>query len=628
MPDLLRIGLSALLAQQRALSVTANNIANANTPGYSRQRVEFSERAMERFGSGYVGTGVDADFIRRMSDNILVSQLQAAESSFQRSDVFLNLATAVDDLLADSRLGMSTRFQGFRNALQDLANDPGSMAARQALLGEGRQLISMLQTYDGRLDEISRQVNSQISSDVLRINSLGAAIADLNRQALTVSRGGEPPSELLDQRDALVQELAGLIDVQTVTQDDGSLNIFIGSGQALVLGVSSSTLATGYGDFGPPQLEIVLQSPAGAVTITPFMSGGELGGLLDFRREMLDPVRNEIGLFAAGLTDSFNAVHREGLDLNGQLGGDFFTSAGPVATAASTNGGTGALTVTVEDFAAAQPASYRLLYDGVGYQLLDVASNTTVTLTGTGSVADPLRADGLAIVVGGAPAAGDQFLVEPFAHVAGSVGIAVTNLDQIAAAAPIRTRTPLANLGDATISAGEVADIADPNLLTATTITFLTPTTYSVNGAGSFAYTSGADIVVNGARVQITGAAVTGDQFVIEPNTGGSGDNRNALRLADTLGAGLFDGGAASLQDIVSRLVTGVGARTSEVAFQRDAQAALRTRAEQALDSVRGVNLDEEAAMMLQQEQMYQAATKTIAVADLLFQSLLAALRG
>jgi flagellar hook-associated protein 1 FlgK len=628
MTDLLKIGLSALLAQQRALNVTANNIANASTPGYSRQRVELSPRQVEQFGNGFIGTGVDASFVRRITDEILIAQRQAAESSFARSDTFSNLAAAIDDLLADSRIGMNTRFQEFRNAVQDLANDPGTTAARQVLISEGRQLVSMLTSFDARLDEVSHQVDTQLSATVLEINGLGRAIADLNRQALAFGRDGQPPPDIADQRDTLVQQLAGLVRVETVAQTDGTLNVFIGSGQSLVVGTTSAELAVTAGPFGPERPEIVLTSNGSSLTITSLLTGGQLGGLLDFRREMLDPVRNQMGLFAYGLVEQFNAMHREGMTLDGQLGGDFFSIAGPAVTEAGSNTGTASVSLAIEDLGALETSSYRLFYDGVGFQLIDNATQAAVSLTGSGGVADPFRANGLAIVVSGAAAAGDQFLLEPVTHVAGSVGTLITNAADVAAAAPIRTRAGNANTGAATISAGEVADIADPSLLTTTAIEFLTPTTYSINGAGSFAYTSGADILVNGARVRITGVPVAGDQFVIEANTGGVGDNRNALRLADTLAAGVLDGGTASLQDAVSRLVTSVGAKTAEVGYQRDAQAALRARAEQSLQSVRGVNLDEEATRMLEQEQLYQAAAKAIAVSDLLFQSLMAAIRG
>jgi flagellar hook-associated protein 1 FlgK len=203
----------------------------------------------------------------------------------------------------------------------------------------------------------------------------------------------------------------------------------------------------------------------------------------------------------------------------------------------------------------------------------------------------------------------------------------VVDPSAVAVAAPTRTSANLANTGNAAISAGEVADITDPNLLATATIQFINATTYSVNGAGSFAYTSGADIVVNGTRLQITGAPAAGDQFTVQSNVGGIGDNRNAFNILDNLGSGLFNGGTTSLQGRVSRLVTDVGIQTANANNQRDAQSALLDELEQNLDSVRGVNLDEEAADLLRYEQLYQAAAQTMAVAGSLFDTILAALR-
>jgi flagellar hook-associated protein 1 FlgK len=281
----------------------------------------------------------------------------------------------------------------------------------------------------------------------------------------------------------------------------------------------------------------------------------------------------------------------------------------------------------IEDVAALAPVSYRLIYDGASYQLLEHGTGTPVPMTGSGTVGDPLRANGIAIVASGAPAAGDQFLIQPLAQSAGSIALAIGSTAEIAAAAPTRTRTGAVNGGTARISAGEVADIADPNLLATATIEFLTATTYSIDGSGSFAYTDGGDILVNGTRVQISGTPAVGDQFIVEANTGGVGDNRNALRLGEALAADTLAGGTTSLLETVSQLVAAVGAQTAEVGFQRDAQTALRTSARESLDSVRGVNLDEEAVKMLEQEQLYQAATRIFAVADDLFQTLIAAIR-
>ncbi len=629
MTDILRIGLSALLAQQRALSVASNNIANASTPGYSRQRVELSEASAQRLGNDFVGTGVNASFTRRITDEVIAQQLRAASSGFNRTETFVGYAEALDNLLADDQTGLNVTLQGFVNAVQDVADDPSSIAARQVLLSEARNLASRFDTFDRRLNEIGAEASARLTSATTEINALGAGIADINLQIVTagVSADRPPPSDLLDQRDRLLERLSELVKVETATQNDGTLSVFIGSGQTLVLGTRASSLSVVPGTFDPAQPQVVLNGPNGNVNITQFLTGGELGGTLDFTREMLNPARAELGRIAVGLVSTFNAAHRNGMDLNGALGGDFFAIAGPQTFGAATNAGTGAVAATITSVGALEPTNYRLTFAGGTYSLLRVDTGSIVPMTGTGTVADPFRADGLAMVVSGTPAAGDQFLVQPTSHVPGTLRVLVTDAERIAAAAPTRTRAALTNTGSGTISAGQVVDVTNPALLTASTIQFLTATTYSVDGAGSFAYTPGSDITIKGTRVQITGAPAVGDRFVIESNAGGVGDNRNALALSNALGVGILDGGNVTLHAAVGQFVTAVGAQTLEGQNRRDAQNLLVDQNRQRLDSVRGVNLDEEAADVLRFQQLYQAAAQTMSVADTLFNSLLAALR-
>jgi flagellar hook-associated protein 1 FlgK len=323
----------------------------------------------------------------------------------------------------------------------------------------------------------------------------------------------------------------------------------------------------------------------------------------------------------------FNAAHGEGMDLNGEFGDDFFGVPAPITEAASTNTGTGAVAAAVADIGQLQATSYRLSYDGASYALIRTDTGAAVTTTGTGAAGDPLLADGLSLVISGAPAAGDEFVIQPLEHVGAGLSTLLDDPSAIAVAAPTRTAADVGNAGSATISAGAIIDVADPNLLAAATIEFIDASTYSINGAGSFAYTSGADIDVNGTRVQISGVPVAGDQFTIQSNAGGSGDNRNAFNILEQLATGLFDGGATSLQARVSQLVTEVGIQTASANNQRDAQTALLAEIESNIDSVRGVNLDEEAADLLRHEQLYQAAAQTMAVAGSLFETLIAALR-
>jgi flagellar hook-associated protein 1 FlgK len=245
-----------------------------------------------------------------------------------------------------------------------------------------------------------------------------------------------------------------------------------------------------------------------------------------------------------------------------------------------------------------------------------------VPMTGSGTALDPFVANGLSIVVSGTPGASDQFYLKPLEHVAGTLSLLVTRSADIAAAAPTRTGAALANTGTATISAGETVDVANPALLTTSTIEFVNATTYTINGAGSFTYTPGADIAVNGTRVQITGAPAAGDEFVIESNVGGTGDNRNVQALIDRFQQSVFNGDV-SLQDASAGLLTSVGSRTAEATNQRDVQELVVQQSHDRLQSVRGVNLDEEAADMLRFEQLYQAAARMMAVSDTLFQTLM-----
>ncbi len=624
MADILNIGLSALLAQQRALTTTANNVANASTPGYSRQRVELSERAAERLGVGFVGTGVDVAATRRLTDGILAEQVRTAAGGFYRADAFVSLAGSLDDLLAGTETGLTATLQAFANALQDVANDPSSTSSRQALLSEARNLVARFEAMDQRLAELANEVRTRMTQSAGRITALGADLAEINRQLIAAgTAAGRPgPSDLLDKRDRLLEELAKLVHVTASEQRDGTTSVFIGTGQVLVIGGESAKVEVTPGTADPLEPQVVIRGIGPAVNVTQFITGGELGGVIDFNREMLAPARSELGRIAVGLVATVNAVHRSGMDAEGQLGGDFFSIGAPQTFAAAGNTGSGSLTVTITGVAALEPTSYRLTFDGTAYTLQRVDNGAVVPMSGAGTGASPFVANGISIVVAGTPAAGDQFYVKPLEHAAGTVSLLVTRPADVAAAAPTRTIAALANTGTASISAGQVVDATNPNLLATSTIAFVNATTYTINGGPPLAYTPGANIDVNGTRVQITGTPAAGDQFVIQANTGGTGDNRNIQTLIDRFHGSVFNG-EISLQDAAAGMITSVGSRTAEATNQRDVQQLVFRQNQDRLESVRGVNLDEEAADMLKFEQLYQAAARVMQVSDSLFQTLM-----
>ncbi len=627
MADLLSSGLSGLRAFQRALDTTSHNISNVSTPGYSRQRVDIGTRPAQAYGNGWVGQGANVQTIQRLYDEFLGAQARTSSSSLEHLDLYASNAERLNNMLGDSASGLSATLQNFSNAFQGVANAPASIPARQVLLSEANSLRSRLQFFATRLNDIGNELSSRLRGEVAEINSLAQGIARLNNEIAvgTARTGGQPPNDLLDQRDRLLDELAQKVSVDVVKQDGGIVNVFIGSGQPLVIGANASELTTVQDDFDATRLGVALRTPGADVDITRSISGGAVGGLLDFQREQLDPAHNALGRIALGLADVVNAQHGSGIDLSGALGGDFF-DVGPVEVMGSAlNGGTGTVAVTRADVSGLTERNYILEMTGGGWSLRDSLSGAAVPMTGTGTVGDPFVAEGLELVVGGAANTGDRFLIRPTRAAVSGMEVLVTDPARIAAAAPIRTAVNSSNSGSGTISAGSVVDAANPQLRSAVTIQFLTANTYSINGAGSFAYTAGSDIDVNGWRVQISGAPAVGDRFTISDNSSGTGDNRNALLLADALGKPVLNNGTTSLSSAVGEFVGGIGVATRQAQVSRDAQNVVHEESVAAKDGVSGVNLDEEAANLLKYQQAYQAAAQLIRVADTLFQTLLAA---
>lgn len=617
-----------MLAFQRALDMTGHNIANANTPGYSRQVAEFSSRPGQGVGTGYIGAGTQITTIKRIYDAMLGEQLQTASSGQARFSAMNTFASRLDSLLSDTNTGLSSGLQSFFGSLQDVANDPSSTPARQALLSDASGLAERFHSLDRRLSETSAEVNQRIALSVEDINRLAQSIADVNEQiSRAQGRSTHQPNDLLDRRDQLVRELSGQVSVSTTLQDDGTMSVFIGTGQTLVIGQEAKQLTVRGSEFDPTRFEVWFQGTAGNVPLDSSLSGGTLGGLIDFRRQMLDPAQQSLGQTAIALTNSFNEQHRSGMDLRGALGGDFFAIEPPTVLHSSRNTGSGTAAAAVTDLGAFTGEDYILRFDGASYSLVSAGSNQPVAMTGSGTAGDPFVAGGMSITVGGAAAAGDRIMIRGAHGAAGSVRTLISDPQAIAMAAPTRSSASLGNIGNATVSAATVVDRDDPALLTSSVIEFTSPTTYTINGAGSFTFTEGTSIVINGSQVSLSGSPLTGDQFTIEANFGAGGDNSNGLMLANVQSAGLLDGGTVSISANYTQLVAGVGGTTRQIQANYDAQSVVLSNVEAAQQTNSGVNLDEEAANLIRYQQAYQAAAQVVSVARTLFDSLLNATR-
>jgi flagellar hook-associated protein 1 len=624
MVNALNTSLAGLLAFQRALSTTSHNIANSGTEGYSRQRVNFGTAHPHFLGGQYHGTGVRISSVERIYDQFLVNEVRSGVASESRLDTFYGLSSRVGNLLGSESQGLSASFQSFFSSVQALANDPASMPVRQAMLSETGSLVQRVQNMDARLGEMAREVDNRVAGSVDEINTLADALAELNRRIASspgAANGNHPP-DLLDRRDQLLARLAEQVEISTTPGDNGMVNVFIGQGQTLVLGNQATNLETGPGPYGPGEQAIYL----GGVNVGSQLTGGKLGGLLDFVEQTLNPTRNDLGRAAVTLAQAFNATHRQGMDLNGNLGGDYFAVGSPQVMPSSGNSGSSELATTIDDVGALTGDDYRMQFDGSNWTLFNTTRGETVALSGSGTAADPFSADGLSIVVSGTPDAGDRFRIRPTYNAASGLEQLVRDPEAIAAASPLKTGAGLDNVGNAVISSGEIVDIDHPDLLEPVTITFIDENTYEIDGI-TYAYTSGDDIEINGWRVQIDGTPAAGDEFSVVPNFDGEGDNRNALALAGLRDEGLLGGGQRSLLQHTDSMITSVGATTAAVATALESESALLASSRQALESVRGVNLEEEAANLMRYRQAYEASAQMIQTTNSLFQSLLAAVR-
>jgi flagellar hook-associated protein 1 FlgK len=632
--DLFSISTSALQAFQQGIAVTSNNIANANTTGYSVESINLTAASPQGANGVAIGDGVDVSSVTRSVDELNNSQLNSSQSSLGGLDSLQTYTNQLDNIIGTTAGGLTTAMQNYYSAWSTVADDPTSSSARQALIGDAQSVATSIQTTNSQLQNLNTSINSGITSDVGQINTLTANIASLNQQISVNSgeNGGQAPNELLDQRDQALSSLSKLVGVTTTTDKDGALNVFVGNGQPLVLQGVVTKLTTVSNQYNASQLDVATSANPNS-SISSQITSGDLGGLLTARTTAVDPAINQVGQIATALSVTANAQQNSGLDQNGNFGANLFTVGAPQAAASSNN--TSTVTATVSPVTSANVGSltsdnYLVSYNNGAYSVTDASTGKSAGATVAGNV---ITVSGLTVTLSGTPSNGDTFLVEPTAAAAGGFATSLTSPSQIAAAGAIATSAADTNSGSGAISSGTVADAANPNLLSTATIKFTSATTYSINGTGSYAYTSGGTIppttaTQDGWQVQITGAPATGDTFTVQGNTAGTGDNRNALAAAAGQTTGVLSGGTTSIDGATSAMVTAIGSQASQVNTSQTAQTAINTQALANVQSVSGVNLDEEAANLLKWQQAYQASAQALQIGNSVFSSLLAAING
>lgn len=674
MASLISIGVSGLTASQTALTVTGNNITNANTPGYSRQRANMVTQPEQFTGSGYLGSGVTAQSITRVAERFAITQLRTNTANFAQADAMATGYEQLDSLLANSATGVAPALQTFFDSLQQASQDPTSIATRQVVLGSAGSLAQRFNTLYSQLMAQTLGTNDQLANLTGQVTSLAQNIASLNEDIAEQTGGsGHMPNELLDKRDELLRQLSEFVNVQ-VTESGNMTNVFIGSGQPLVVGTSYNTLGTAPDPLDPTHQQLIFTSGSASQDITRLVTGGKIGGLVQFRDESLDQALNTLGRIALTFADRMNEQQRLGLDIEGNFGNNIFADINsPVAQVnrvnlSSANTGTGTLGVSITDTADLTLSDYRLSFtSATDYELVRESDGATVT---TGTLPVPvvypiaITGEGFDInLTGGTFASGDRFLIQPTVTGAQDIGVAMRRPEELAFAQPISTDASLDNTGGGTISAGITLSTRDAtgalqstfaNALTAPydltppmLVRFTSATTYELldnsdpDAPLAFVPPVTGTIVpgldnevtvtdpVSGDAVYsfvLSGYPDNGDRFTIGFNVNGSSDNRNAAALG-ALNLDRAIGGNVTFANSYGQLVSQVGSRTAELKINREAADTLLVQAQASRDSISGVNLDEEAANLIKFEQAYNASAQVINIARSIFDTLLTAFR-
>lgn len=622
--SIMSTGSSALLAFQRALGTVSHNVANVNTEGYSRQRVDLESRPGVNTGAGYMGAGVAVQTLQRLADSLVFARQVDSSGEMGRLQQLGAYSDRVDGLLSSSTSGLGTPWSNFFGAAKGVVAEPGSSIARQALLDAGDQLAARFRSVDGQLDTIGRDADSRLASQVDAANQLAAEVARLNRDI--VNAGSNANADLLDQRDVRITRLATLTGAQVVPQDDGSMNVFSG-GQALVVGERAGKLTLAPDPVRSDRMQIAIDTSGGAVRLPAGTLSGEIGGLLEFRDRVLDPARAELGRMATAFAMEFNRAQRGGVDYAGNPGVEMFTLPPPRIDAAGANTGSATLAASVQDIGSLKGLDVELRFAAGSWSAVRPGSGEPVAISGAGSAASPLVVDGVAIVVGGTPAHGDRFALRPTADAAGGLRMALRDPNAIAAAAPLRAVAATANLGDAKPGAMQVTDAGLFAGFAGARIDFIDADSYTIDDGPTIPFVPGQPITGAGWSITLEGTPRPGDRFDLSRTPARSTDNGNARAFASLDERALLDGGTTGLTMAMSRMTARAGTEARHADMNLQAQQAIHDQVVAERDSVSGVNLDEEAADLMRYQQAYQAAAQVIATADSMFQTLLGAIR-
>ncbi|MBH2036447.1 MAG: flagellar hook-associated protein FlgK [Pseudomonadales bacterium] len=668
--SLLNIGMSGLSASHASLVTTGNNISNVDTVGYSRQQTVQGTKDSIRYGNVFIGTGTTLADVRRVYNSYLDAQLQTSTSLNSDAQAYLGQATQVDKLLSDSGTGVTKTLQSFFSAMQTLAGSSNDNAARQALLTNAQGLSSRFNAISGQLKQQGTYINDQLGSMADQVNKLASTVAAYNKKISEVSSSGGTPNELLDQRNETIRQLNELVGTQ-VTDTEGRMDIYLGNGQPLVVGDTVNKLRVASDPADPTRSSIIMDRNGSSVDITNVMSGGEMGGLLRYRNDVLTPAVNGLGRIAMVVADQVNKQLGQGLDQSGNFGAALFNDINSVAAIsqrsianANNNTASGNLNVTIKDTSTLAASDYQVTFtSATGYSVRRLSDNTDMGSFDLGTTPPPVI-DGFSLSLNAGPVnSGDSFKITPTRSSAADMTTVMTDAKRLATSAPLTSTKAQGNTGTGDASQPTLKtslDIYDSaqrlevqNAVKASMPVRMLMTSASAYevfdakgvsiGTGNIVPGQNNDLSISVPYTDASGAAKTfsvgmtvsgspkaGDSFNIAMTAADSTDNRNAqallaLQTKATVGATATSPGV-SFTEAYGGLVSTVGSLTKQGQLDATATDTIVTGARNARDSLSGVDLDEEAGNLTKYQQYYTASSQIIKTAQEIFSTLINAL--
>lgn len=659
--DLLGIGTSGVLAQQRLLQTTSNNIVNVNSQGYVRERTLIYTNS--------IGLGTGDMVSERVINAYAQAEVRRDTSAYHAAGSRYDQLFQLDSLLGDASNSVGTTITSYFKAFHTANESPAEVGGRKTTLSELSGMVDRFHTLSAQLDKQSNTINSTIGDETDRVNSLLNSINDLNQAIVRTQGSPEENLMLFDQRDEAIRQLSEKMEVRTVTQPNGSMLVNMSTGHSLVLdgGVAQFKVVPGSPDSRDARLQLTLG--ANQANINDKDLGGAIGGLFTARND-LEPAKRELGQLAVAMADAMNQQNRLGMDLDNELGGDLFSLKGSQGLPYAGNQGNGAASVNFVPGKGSEVTTfdYEVQFNSAtGYEVfsIDGSGQRTSVATGTTPPAKfEVAGHGIEIDLSGTPVGGDKIVLQPTKHAAAGMEQAATRPEDIALASPIKADKNSQNLGSGEIKVNSVYNTGTGSGFGTNALDPNAPQVIKIDGSGNYevydknnnllgvapASSKGQNLMsalemplgtpivpalTPGYDFSITGKVEANDSFTLSYNKDGFADNGNGLALAELQNKELVrkNNNAATsndkmtFNDAYSALVTGVGNKASQAKTLLQANEAKLTQSTAIFESVSGVNLEEEAANLIRFQQSYAASAQIVNTAKTIFDTLLSSVR-